>query len=186
MKYFIILFSIALVAGYSYYQSSRLGDMTSDSEEELVLKELPGVSLDKLMEGGLQSEDLHLYIDKMDVSALVVHFWGTWCGPCEAEFPALVKLAKKFENNKSVNFLFVAVDDDERKVRKFIKRFKGAYPGIQVFLDNQKVYRDKFGTTRVPETYVFNKFKKTIRKFSGAMEWEQDFFYNLLESYATK
>ncbi len=175
----IILITVALTVVYVFYNEQKLETLVS-SEDESVLKVLPNISLTDLDE---RSFNLYSYIDNEQVDVLLVHFWGTWCAPCEAEFPALVRLAKKLKENKGIEFLFVAVDDDKKKVQKFIKRFSQFYPDLKVLIDNQKIYREKFGTIRVPETYVFNKFKKTLRKFSGAMEWEQDYFSNLLLNY---
>ncbi len=178
LKYFWIFFFVSLALLYSWYQSQKLSTLVKSDETQLILKELPAVELNSLTG---ESVNLHNYMDINEVELLVVHFWGTWCAPCEAEFPELIKLAIKFKEEKKVKFLFVAVDDEEIKIKKFIKRFEQVYPGIELFLDNTKIHRDKFGTARVPETYFFNKMKKTVKKFAGAMNWQSEYYYKLID-----
>ncbi len=54
----------------------------------------------------------------------VVNFWATWCVPCRAEMPLLIK-AEQAWREKGV--LFVAVSLDERDTRKDIPRFVEKY-----------------------------------------------------------
>jgi cytochrome c biogenesis protein CcmG, thiol:disulfide interchange protein DsbE len=38
----------------------------------------------------------------------VLHFWGTWCPPCRAEFPEFAKLAEHFASNDGVQIISVS------------------------------------------------------------------------------
>jgi cytochrome c biogenesis protein CcmG/thiol:disulfide interchange protein DsbE len=179
MKYTLILAGVLAIAGYSYYQSQKLVGSLS-SQTDFILKNLPAIGM-KDIAG--KRVDLYKYMDDQNLSILVIHFWGTWCAPCEAEFPELIKFAKKFEKNPKIGFLFVAVDDELAKVKKFMNRFYKTYPKAKVLIDNDKLYKTSFGTTRVPETFVFNKYKKTKRKFSGAVDWQNDYFFSLFNDF---
>ena len=52
----------------------------------------------------------------------VVNFWATWCVPCKAEFPDLIKAGKEFED-KGVQMIFVSTDfeDQESSIRSFLE-----------------------------------------------------------------
>lgn len=51
-------------------------------------------------------------------SYVLIHFWGTWCAPCHGEVPYLVEAHQRFGDR--IQFVGVAVDDDEQAVRQYI------------------------------------------------------------------
>ena len=64
----------------------------------------------------------------------MVHFWATWCAPCEAELPEFIDLAKKFEK---ITFFLIAVNDEEKKIHKFFKRFGELPPNVRLAHDEE-------------------------------------------------
>lgn len=53
----------------------------------------------------------------------LINFWSTTCGPCVAEFPALVDTYRRFQN-RSFDFVTVSLDPagDQAKVQKFLEK----------------------------------------------------------------
>ena len=47
---------------------------------------------------------------------LLVDFWASWCMPCRAEHPLMVKAYQKYKNNK---FQIVSVSIDQLESNKF-------------------------------------------------------------------
>lgn len=60
----------------------------------------------------------------------LVDFWGTWCGPCRQEHPALQKLYLQTVNGKlpMLNIITIASSDSEPAVRAYMKEFKYSFP----------------------------------------------------------
>ncbi|QRK13839.1 TlpA family protein disulfide reductase [Archangium violaceum] len=63
----------------------------------------PPVKMEKYEGGTLSLADLKGKVVMLD-------FWATWCPPCQAEMPSLIKLAKEYEGK---GLVFVAASRDE-------------------------------------------------------------------------
>jgi thiol-disulfide isomerase/thioredoxin len=50
-------------------------------------------------------------IDSLPAGKVVLlHIWGTWCGPCKMEYPGLSAMAKKWETSNRFQFLPVSCE----------------------------------------------------------------------------
>jgi cytochrome c biogenesis protein CcmG/thiol:disulfide interchange protein DsbE len=174
----VILLIIAAAVGYSVYQKRDL-ELQLSTKPDAILSKLPQGIFETL--DGKPFDPHELYRER--VGLLVVHFWGTWCAPCEAELPELLAFIKRFEGRPDVKFLLVAVNDDRVKVQKHIKTLVSPRSSITWLLDNKNIHRDIYGTTRVPETYVFSSDKATLRKYMGPQDWNKPMFFRSFDEF---
>ena len=84
---------------------------------------------------------------------MFVHFWGTWCAPCEAELPEFVNFIQK-NQDKGVKAILI-IQDEEAKNEKVLKKF-WKFPSFTVLTDKSGRCNGRFGTVKVPETYLFS------------------------------
>lgn len=178
----IIFVILALTVVYSIYQKNSLESQLVSSKPATasILSKLPHAQFETL-EG--EPFALHEYYEKERIGLLVIHFWGTWCGPCEAELPDLLSFIRRFEDRPEVKFLLVAVNDDLNKVKKHIRGLPIPKGSVTWLLDTNNAHREKFGTTRVPETFVFSSDKMVLRKYIGPQEWNKTLFFQTFDEF---
>lgn len=171
-KILIVAAIVIFTFGYAVYHAMKLGDKLSSNQSFLnsnsVLQVLPEVKVPEYFSGELVD------LNKMagDGNNLVVHFWATWCGPCETEFPEIVSLTERVKTKKDVKFLFITVNDDLKDVKKFLKKYKiSEEANFLILRDDELFHQRYFGTYKLPETYLFGKDGKLLRKFSGPQKW---------------
>lgn len=167
-KLLIIGLIMGFTALYSVVERRKI-DTLQVSANTPILKEIPSfTALDVYSGEELNKENI------FDSSrrGLFVHFWGTWCAPCEAELPEFIEFAEKFEG-QGVGFVLLAVNDERDKVERFLaQRIKHLPENVIVAIDADGESLPLFGTIKVPETYLFNSSDgRTLTKFIGPQDW---------------
>jgi thiol-disulfide isomerase/thioredoxin len=160
---------IALTLLYSVVEKKKIDALEAEAARP-ILRELPQ----------FEAQDVYSNQDLNQANLFegqwkggFVHFWGTWCAPCEAELPEFVDFAKEFEG-QGVKFILLAVNDESLKVKNFLeKRLRDLPKNIVVAIDEDGSSLEKFGTVKVPETYLFEAGTgKTLTKFIGPQDWK--------------
>lgn len=175
----IIILIVTATLGYAVYQSLQLDKKLAGQvvlEKNSVLSTLPNVKLKMYNENKVVSLN-----DVASNVNTIVHFWATWCAPCEKEFPALLTLAEKFKDKDNLKFVFVSVGDNLKSIDKFLSKYGKGTKNITLLLDETNISQRDFGTYKLPETFLFSKDLTLIKKFSGAQKWDSDYFLELFQ-----
>ncbi|MEI6450739.1 MAG: TlpA disulfide reductase family protein [Actinomycetes bacterium] len=93
---------------------------------------------------------------------LVVNYFGSWCGPCNAEAPDLSTFAKA-QSGKAA-FVGVAVNDQQSDVVDFMAQYGLTYP---VVLDDNSLSAAN-GISGVPTTIFYNAGGQEVDRIVGA------------------
>jgi thiol-disulfide isomerase/thioredoxin len=82
---------------------------------------------------------------------VLVDFWASWCGPCRAEIPNLIKVYEQYKE-KGLLVLGVAVNDKPEDTLKAIEKDKITYPQI---LNSQDIAAETYDFSSIPTIYLF-------------------------------
>ncbi len=113
---------------------------------------------------------------------VLLNFWATWCAPCVTELPAMEKLYRELKGEGLV-LLAVSVDDSsaQLKIQQFRERFLLSF---RILRDTSAAISEKkFGTFRLPETYLIDRTGVIQNKIIGAQSWDNPRTVELLRRF---
>lgn len=180
---------VATTYSYSLYNKRKIENIAvstsntftwEETSNELILKTLPKFKADTINKE-IKIDSEAIFDD--GTSRIFIHFWGTWCAPCKSELPNFIKYAKKLEN-RSIKFILIAVNDTKIKVQKMLQKAVEEVPSsVLIVLDPTSSIMSKFGTVKVPETYIFDFKGVTQARLIGPQAWENLEYQEYLDKY---
>jgi cytochrome c biogenesis protein CcmG/thiol:disulfide interchange protein DsbE len=119
--------------------------------------------------------DTERSLQQLRGKVVVLNFWASWCGPCEAEAPLLERAQKQLAA-KGGTVLGVTYKDDASASRDFVKKYNVTYPSLR---DDKLALAPKFGTNKLPETFVLDKSGRVVALSRG--EVSQSFLMQAID-----
>ncbi|MGD0686236.1 MAG: TlpA disulfide reductase family protein [Streptosporangiaceae bacterium] len=98
---------------------------------------------------------------------VVLNFWGSWCGPCRAEAPALEALARRFRSS-GVRFIGVDIQDSPVAAKAFQHTFLISYPSLNDPSDEIALaFRSTVPPAGIPTTLVMDRTGRIAARIVG-------------------
>ncbi len=154
-----------LIKGVSFI-TSRIENLEIAPDEQLRLKDFNW----ELMKPDGQTVNLENYKGQV----ILINNWATWCPPCVAELPSLVRLYPDYKDK--VVFLFVAQDKPE-KVAAFLKKNDWHIP----IYYRQSNAPTMLQSNSIPTTFIIDKQGHVVVKKTGAADWNSGQVHLILD-----
>jgi len=97
---------------------------------------------------------------------VLVNYWATWCPPCRAEVPDLIKLQAKYADR----LVIIGVSEDEdglAQVKRFVAEHRINYPIVMSTPALSQVFP---GVTSLPTTFVLDREGRVVQRHIGLLD----------------
>ncbi len=174
-NYYVLLFGGIMLLGLLF-----LAWMGTPPVVSAVGEPLPRIDLQPLL-----GAEQPVTNDELSGKVVVFHFWGTWCPPCQAEFPEFVKLAREFADHPGVQIISVSSSPgpeyDLESLRENTAAFMTQHDvPIATYADPAALTRQKLalllphGTFRYPTTLLVDGQGKIVDAMVGYLPGEME------------
>ncbi len=114
---------------------------------------------------GVQLDGKPFDVASLKGKVVLIDFWATWCGPCRAELPNVIKNYEKY-SKAGFEVVGISIDDDRNALDGFIK--DQPLPWITLFNPDEATrgFEDptarKFHVNGIPATYLVDRSGKLV------------------------
>lgn len=93
---------------------------------------------------------------KLQGKVVLIDFWATWCGPCVAELPNVLKAYKEL-HPKGFEIVGISLDSDKAELEAFVKERGMEWPQYFDGKGWQNEISTKYGINSIPAMWLLNK-----------------------------
>lgn len=103
-----------------------------------------------------------LKLSDLKGKTVLLDFWATWCGPCVAEVPNLVKVHETFGKREDFVMISISLDRDENALKKFAGERKMTWHHVFGEKGSADATAEKYGVYAIPALFLIDREGKII------------------------
>jgi len=97
-----------------------------------------------------------------------VHFWATWCGPCQREMPSIQRMIKQLQTRK-IEFVMVNTAETEDEVFTFLATVA---PDVTPLMDTAGLVTEQWQPRGLPASFLVDPQGHIRYQALGGREWD--------------
>jgi thiol-disulfide isomerase/thioredoxin len=166
----LAVIGLALLAGCSSGSSDDGGFrfVAPGGQTQIAYPEAQRRPLAPIAGDSLLAEGQRLSSAQFRGQVVVVNIWGSWCGPCRGEAPALEQVARAAAP-RGVQFLGVDVRDDRQAAADFVRSRGVTYPSLYDQSGRSLLVLSGYPRNAVPSTIVLDRSHRVAAVFLTAV-----------------
>jgi thiol-disulfide isomerase/thioredoxin len=122
-----------------------------------------GVKAPEFTSTTLAGDSLDLYSVVKKSKLTLVDFWASWCGPCRAENPNVVKVYQQY-HDKGFNIVSISLDDNKDKWKAAIDHDGMPWYHVSSLKGWKEPIAVRFGISAVPDNLLLDANGKIIAR----------------------
>ncbi len=138
---------------------SGLANTIEGTARRLTLKGNPLQIAGKTITG----EDFN--IDQWKGKVVIVDYWATWCGPCVASMPELIRLYEDL-HDQGLEIIGISLDDNRTQLESFIEQKELPWPTIFTDPEGKEAWDNPlatyYGVAAIPTTFLVGRDGKVV------------------------
>ncbi len=122
-------------------------------------------------------DELNDIIKNREGRVLLINIWATWCVPCKEEFPDLIKIAEKY--NEQIELIGISIDfpdEVESKIIPFLIKLNPNFTNyVSVENDAEKFINNLNSewSGAIPATFFYDSDGKQFLFYEGKMSFKE-------------
>lgn len=154
-KDFILEYVNPLIAKYPWLKEAKEVKENIDKAEAAEKKTVDGAKFINITQADPNGKNIKLYDYLKGKKYVLVDFWASWCGPCRAENPHVLKVYNKYKA-KGFDVFAISLDDNKDRWIKAIKDDNMPWAQVSDLKGWKNEAAQYYNITAIPMNYLLD------------------------------